>query len=245
MTRRVLLLQAGDAPAPVQTAAGGNVPDWFRRALGAQGAQVDVLRVFEGETVPQDWKNRYAVGVISGSWAMVTDRAPWSEAVAGWIREAVASDFPLLGVCYGHQLMAHALGGEVADHPEGIEIGTRTVSLLPGASADPMLSHLPASFPAQLTHYQSVRRMPAGAVRLAESDHDAHQIIRYGERAMSSQFHPEMTVVELGAIIGVRREALQGQGLDVVGLENALQDTPQARSLLTQFVGRYLDSSRG
>lgn len=52
---------------------------------------------------------------------MVTDQEPWSEKTAAWIRNAMAMEMPLFGVCYGHQLMAHALGGRVEYHPQGRE----------------------------------------------------------------------------------------------------------------------------
>ena len=64
------------------------------------------------------------------------------------VRAATEQSLPLLGVCYGHQLMAYALGGEVGDNPYGWERGALPVSLLAGAQADPLLQALPATFAA-------------------------------------------------------------------------------------------------
>jgi GMP synthase (glutamine-hydrolysing) len=72
----------------------------------------------------------------TGSWDMVTERLPWSEMTAAWIREAMAIEMPLFGVCYGHQLMAHALG--VVDyHPADAkpEVKPFLLSARPGGSS--------------------------------------------------------------------------------------------------------------
>ncbi|MBN0903368.1 gamma-glutamyl-gamma-aminobutyrate hydrolase family protein, partial [Pseudomonas aeruginosa] len=119
------------------------------------------MRVFEDEPLPTP--DNQTIAVLTGSWAMVTDRLAWSERTADWIRQAVAIDMPLFGVCYGHQLMAHALGGEVAYHPGGRESGSQTITLSPWGVDDPLLSGLPATFPAHLSHLQTVTRLPEGA----------------------------------------------------------------------------------
>lgn len=81
---------------------------------------------------------------------------------------------PALGICYGHQLLGHALGGTVGNHPDGGEFGTVEVRLLPEAAADPLFAGLPAVFPAQLFHRQSVLYLPSGAQVLASSQREPH-----------------------------------------------------------------------
>ena len=63
---------------------------------------------------------------------MVSEREPWSERAAEWLREVAQRGIPLLGICYGHQLLAHALGGRVGANPQGREIGTVEVGLYKG-----------------------------------------------------------------------------------------------------------------
>lgn len=108
MTRnRLLLVQTGTPPAAIREEH-GDLPRWFRTLLAPWQAQLTAVRVFEDEPLPAP--DRQTVAVLTGSWAMVTDRLAWSERTADWIRQAVAIGMPLFGVCYGHQLMAHALG---------------------------------------------------------------------------------------------------------------------------------------
>ncbi|MGO4779447.1 glutamine amidotransferase, partial [Lysobacter sp. 2RAB21] len=145
-----------------------------------------VINVEHGEQLPS--REGFAGAIVTGSGAMVTDRAPWSERSADWLREAAHAHLPLFGICYGHQLLAHALGGEVGNHPGGREMGT--IGLEPPTSAehDPPFRGLPSQFPAQATHLQTVLRAPDGATVLARSAHDACHAFRWGDHAWGVQF---------------------------------------------------------
>lgn len=229
----ILLVQAGTPPDEIRTHE-GDLSDWFSRALGIGSDRLDVIRVFEGEPLPTP--NVYQAAIITGSWAMVTDRLDWSEATAHWIRQAMAVDMPLFGVCYGHQLMAHALGGRIDYHPAGIEIGCQEIELLPTATSDPLTCALPPRFAAHLTHLQTILTPPPGAVVLARSSHDPHQIVRYGPRAISTQFHPEFTRSISAACVTRRADMLRSEGRDPEEMLNNLRATPIAQSLLQRFV---------
>lgn len=232
-SRSLLLIQAGTPPEDIRAVA-GDLPQWFLAAIGRPPEAVDVVRVFEGEPLPEPGRHRAAI--ITGSWSMVTDQHPWSEAAASWIRQAAAQGMPLLGVCYGHQLMAHALGGTVGYHPGGREMGCLDVEQLPAGGSDPWLAGCPPRFKAHLTHLQTVLRLPAGARALARSAHDPHQIVRYSPTAVSVQFHPEFTPDIQAACIGARAQVLRSEGLDPSAMLRGLGPTPVPLALLQRFV---------
>lgn len=234
MTDRPLIILQVGIPSESIRDVHGDIPAWFCRAIQHPLEHTQVVRVFEGEPLPPPDANR--VAVITGSWAMVTDRLPWSEAAAEWVREAMAIDMPLFGVCYGHQLMAHALGGEVVWHPQGREVGSQAIVLHPHASNDMLLSNLPHEFPAHLTHMQTVSCLPEGALGLASSAHDSHQIVRYGPNAMSTQFHPEFTPEIASDMIRQREDALASEGFDPQTLLAEVLPSPEATELLRRFV---------
>lgn len=166
---------------------------------------------------------------------MVTDRAGWSEETAGWIRNAMDIDLPLLGVCYGHQLMAHALGGRVDYLPGGREIGTLPIDVLPGAEKDELTAFLPAQFRAHTTHEQSVMEIPRGAKVLARSVRDPHHLIRYGRNAISVQFHPEFNADVMRAYIRRKHDHMCREGFDPHRTYRQVAATPLARRLLKVF----------
>ena len=231
--RPLALFQLGQPPADLRHAHGEQA-DWITAALAGTGDRpLQVIRPFLDEVLPAP--GTLAGAVFSGSWSMVTDREAWSERTAQWIREAMAVELPLLGICYGHQLMAHALGGVVKDHPQGREVGIQHIHLSAAARHDPLLADFPDTFTANLTHQQSVLVPPPGAVVLGHSAHDPHQILRYGPHALSVQFHPEFFPELMRACLMRREDVLCREGFDVPAICAALEPTPQAREVLRQF----------
>ena len=210
-----------------------SLPATLASPVARSEAAMTIVRPSLGEALPPP--QEVAGAIITGSWHMVTDREDWSELTAAWIREAHACRTPMLGICYGHQLMAHALGGEVDFHPQGRELGCYPLHLLGDISEDSVLGHLPATFDALLSHEQTVVRPPQGATVLARSAHDPHQILRYGQHALSVQFHPEFSVELMRACINRRTDELTREGLDAGAMLRAVQATPDAGQILLRF----------
>jgi len=195
--RPMLIVQTGNTLAALRRH--GDFPDWIRHGLGLRRDAIEVVRVHEGGVLPDP--RTVSGALVTGSGAMVTDRLDWSEDTAAWLREAVAAGLPLLGICYGHQLLAHALGGNVASHPCGREVGTVEVERLPTADSDALFDAAPKYFRAHATHEQSVQALPPGAVALARSAHDAHQAVRFAANAWGVQFHPEFSAAVMQAYV--------------------------------------------
>lgn len=236
--RPLLLIQTGEAPDALRARFGG-FADWFRAAMELAPEHMRVVRVDVGEVLPA--ARDIAGAVITGSGAMVTDRADWSERTATWIRTAMDADTPMFGVCYGHQLMAHAFGGEVGWLPAGREIGTQRIDCL-GVRAT--IDDWPETFDAHTTHRQSVLAPPPGARVVARSQRDPHQLLAYGPNVLSTQFHPEFTAAHMRAYLAERADALREEGLDPEALSAAVVATEAARALLVRFARAAL-ASRG
>lgn len=212
----------------------GAFPHLIRSAAGLTQPQAQVVAVLDGHAPPDP--QGYAGVIVTGSGAMVTDRESWSEATADWLRRAVERGLPMLGICYGHQLIAQALGGEVAWNPKGREMGTVPVRLHAAAAGDPLFVGLPAEFAAQTTHQQTVSVPPPGATVLARSTLDGCQAFRFGERTWGLQFHPEFGVMHMRGYIQARREALRGEGRCHLRMLESVRPAPRARDVLRRFV---------
>lgn len=186
----LLIIEMGIPPGKIPEKC-GETAQWFVNRLSEFGKKARIVRPYIGETIPEP--ETITGAIITGSWVMVTDKADWSEKTADWIRKAMSLDIPLLGVCYGHQLMAYALGGEVAANPNGGEKGSFPITLTDAGKKNPLLDGFPQNFEANLFHEQSVIKPPENAETLAVSEKDNHQMLRYGTSAFSVQFHPEFT----------------------------------------------------
>lgn len=231
--REKLIIKTGST-LPALAAERGDFEDWIRREL-SDAADWRVVNVAAGEALPSP--TDCAGAVITGSPAMVSERAPWSEATAAWLRAAHADEVPLFGICYGHQLLADALGGEVGYHPHGPEAGAVDVERLAAAETDPLLGALPVCFSANVIHWQTVLRLPPGAERLAGNAFEPHQAFRLGS-AWGVQFHPEFDQHAMRRYLELLHGRLCAAGRDPQALLAQVRSTPEAAGLLARFASQ-------
>jgi len=224
----VLILSTGQT-LPAIRSRRGDFEDWFAAGLGCSVSVVDAQKQVA------DSPQNYAAVVVTGSGSMVSAREAWSESTAAWLAQAVAVNVPVLGVCYGHQLLAHALGGEVGPNPRGREIGSKPLRLNNNYSSDPLLQDLKAPVFVQTSHEEAVLKPPAGSQVLATTTQDPYHVLRFSEKAWGLQFHPEFDADIMRSYIDIRRDILLSEGLNVGELLAEAQETPQAWGLLQQF----------
>ena len=198
-----------------------------------------IVDVSMGEILPD--YNEISAIVITGSHAMVTDHYDWSERTAKWLPQAVARKIPLLGICYGHQLLAYAMGGAVSDNPNGLEFGTVEITLTDEAKHDPLLSLLPSPVQFQVSHSQSVIKLPATAKLLAFTSLDPNHAFTIGNHAWGIQFHPEFDADISKRYITKLRELLEMKGLNPDELIENCFDTPYSIKFLKRFAEIIID----
>jgi GMP synthase (glutamine-hydrolysing) len=129
--------------------------------------------------------------IITGSHSDVTDEEKWQENLIDFIHQAVQKGLPVLGICYGHQILAEALGGKVHDHPAGGEFGVAVIQKTDKAVHDPLFKELPNTFVGFVSHGQTVKQLPRGAQVLGKSTTEAYEAVRYKDQVWGVQFHPE------------------------------------------------------
>ncbi len=211
----------------------GDFEDWISTGMGLDRNRVTVIAVFEGEALPDP--KRFAGVVVTGSSAMVSHRETWSESTAEWLRDAVQCTTPVLGICYGHQLLAHALGGRVGPNPRGRQIGTVRVRLGEKAEDDALLAGFGGSLCAHTTHAEAVLELPDAATPLGSSKRDPYTAFCFGTAAWGVQFHPEFDAHVMRRYIEERRELLAAEGIDVDDRLAQVEECPDAAAVLRRF----------
>lgn len=233
--RPLCILVTGDPVARTQERVGG-----FARLVRAglapmwEGGVVELDARGAAELPPSE---RFAGLIVTGSASSVTERAPWMLRAEAYLARAVALEHPVLGICFGHQLLAQALGGLVERNPRGREMGTVELSLV---EEDPLLdtSVIPAL--AHATHVDSVTVLPERARVLAESELEPHAALRFGPRAWGVQFHPEFDAQVMREYIETRREVLSEEGRDPERMLAGVRAAQAGSSVLQRFVAHAL-----
>ncbi len=208
MARRLLLIHAGPA-LPGVARRHGDFDRLFTSALADLAAEWTVVRPFRGEALPDP--RAFDAALMTGSHASVRDRAPWMVDAERWLREAVECRTPFLGVCFGHQLLAHAFGAQVVKNPRGVELGTCEVELTPEGRADPLFAGLGPRLLALESHEDLATDLPPRIRLLAGNAFAPVQAIAVGS-ARGVQFHPEFTpalVRDLAAELGLEPASLE------------------------------------
>lgn len=165
----------------------GSIEPWMR----ARGHSLSCTRLHAGEVPPSagafDW-----VVVMGGPMNVYEEREyPWLVAEKRCIREAVAMDRRVLGICLGAQLLADVLGAKVTRNAQK-EIGWFPVELTSAARRSDLFADFPACFEAYHWHGDTFG-IPAGALHIAGSRACTHQAFVAGTRSVGLQFHLETT----------------------------------------------------
>lgn len=229
MRRSVLIVKCGSA---TRTVAGrfGDYETWFIRALGGDPAQFTVVAPQKGEPFPDP--ARCAAILATGSPSSVLERRPWMIETGAWLLKAAEKGVPVLGVCFGHQLLADALGASLQKSPLGREFGAIEVDLSAEGQRHPLFRGLPARVSFQSTHEDEVVSLPEGGTVLASNTHSAIQAFQHGPHLFGVQFHPELWLDPVKAIAEERR--LQAPQ------HYRAEETPAGRALLQNFQQHYI-----
>jgi GMP synthase (glutamine-hydrolysing) len=241
MNKKLFIIKVGTT-FPETAHEFGDFDRWTLNGLGCNQGEAVVVDAEHGEPLPS--ADECSGVVITGSHDMVTDNLPWSSEVTKWIPSLLKVDVPFLGICYGHQLLAHALGGEVGFHPKGAEVGTVDIRLVPQCMNDPLLGPLPSIFAAHVTHAQTVISLPEGAVRLAMNSFEPNHAFRIGKCAWGVQFHPEYNANIMKSYIINEAEDLSREGIDIRPVLDSVMETPVAASILRGFCQIARDMER-
>ena len=202
----------------------GDDPDMFARLLGGHGFTFRTWRVVEGEfpaavTEADGW-------LITGSRHGVYEDHPWIPPLEAFIRDAFAKRVPVVGICFGHQIVAQAMGGTVARYEGGWAVGATDYDF--GGE----------TLTLNAWHRDQVIEAPKGARVIATNDHCANAALLYDDRALTVQAHPEFRPEFVDGLMQTRGKGLVPDALMAAAtarLADPLQDKTMAGRIAAFF----------
>ena len=223
---RIAILETGRPPAGLVEQF-GDYPAMFERMLGP-GFAYDRFDVAAGE-LPHDGSG-YDAYLITGSPAGVYDPLPWIEPLKDFLREA--KDRKLVGICFGHQVMAEAFGGHVEKSDKGWGIGLQRYNI---DRVEPWMDDVSAiSVPA--SHQDQVVGQPPHTDVIASSPFTPFAALAWTDRpAISVQFHPEFDPEYAKALIAARRDKMPDPDGAIASL-----DQPNDNARIADWIRRFL-----
>ena len=221
MKKPIAIIQTGQ-PVASALSKHGHFNQWFIHAMQIEECLTKTYPVYEQMILPDI--NDISGLIITGSPSMVTEQLDWSEQTIYWLRQLLDTDTPVLGVCYGHQMLAKLLGGTVDWNPLGRQMGQVHVKLTDDAKNDrlfmPLLSPLSSdmtvhdTLPFLATHQQAVTSLPDDVTILGSTALDKYHGFRYKNNIWGLQFHPEFTAPIIKDYITTRAGDLVKEGLN-------------------------------
>jgi GMP synthase-like glutamine amidotransferase len=235
---KLTIIETGLVPEPIR----GDFEDYpamFRRMFSAIDPDMtfETISVIKGESLP-DPASLGAV-LLTGSASGVYDDLPWIAPLLEFIRAAAGARVPQIGICFGHQALAEALGGKVIKSPKGFAAGRHTYDVLacPGLPADTC----PKTISIAASHQDQVVALPPGAEVIAKSDFTPFAGLYYADNpAMSFQCHPEFSDAFSAALYRSRRERL-GAATDPAVESLQIADDNQ---LVARWIAGFLSAHR-
>ncbi len=230
--KKILIAKSGST-YPEVSKKYGDLHNWVMNAIKKDPSNFEISEVFNNLHLPEP--ENYAGIIITGSHADVTDPEPWIRNLAKWILSIKKYKTPVLGICFGHQLLAQAFGGTADFHPGGQELGYIDVHLNQAGKKDRLLGILQTDFFAYANHAQTVETLPPDAVILAGNNFDKTHAFCLNNHIWGLQFHPEYTGEIMKAQIRAQKETLLKNNKNPERMIHQVRDVPFGSILLQQF----------
>jgi GMP synthase-like glutamine amidotransferase len=227
--KRVLFIQHGDTDKPAL----------LGEVLEGLGIPYDVVHPYLDQSVPANLGDYSGLAIGGGAQGVYEqDQYPYLTQECQLVREAMAAERPVIGLCLGGQLMAAALGAEVRKSGRK-EIGFFEVTLDPLAQYDPVWSGMPQTF--VTTHWHGdVFDVPPGGMKMGSSAMTPNQLFRYGHSMYGMQFHLEMTPEVLEEMIVDSHDYLTDAGVDPDAMrQQGYEQLPKLREAATGVFTRW------
>lgn len=170
--------------------------------------------------------------LATGSRFSAYDDEAWIQELKAFVRRLQDADKPFVGICFGHQILAEALGGKVEPAAQGWGIGVHSLNVLKQES---WMQPEQSSCGIQYSHRDQVVRLPEHSVLLGESDHCPVAMFRAGETMLGIQGHPEFPAAYVEALVRGRTEQIGAEWVNAARFH-----APTDEGVITAWLAKFL-----
>ena len=208
----------------------GRSSEWVRDIARNKISNIKIVNIYEGD-FPSYRSND--VWVITGSRYSVYDKIDWIKSFTKHIKTGVQNKVPMLGICFGHQILCNALGADVVNNQAGWEIGSSRVQLTEKGKNSRLFKGINSNFTVYQSHHDVVDNVPSNIEVLAINQYGI-QSFSYSNYIFGVQFHPEFSFNVMKAYHSIRVEKINN------GKEYVVDDENEGAEVIDNFIDMIL-----
>ena len=190
--------------------------DWVSEMIKDKVSSIEVVKVYDNELPTYEPEN---VWIITGSRYSVYDDINWIKSFSNTIKKAVDLKVPMLGICFGHQIICNALGATVKNNSMGWELGSSDVCLTKKGKESRLFNCFKSTFSVYQSHQDTVIDVPASVDILAQNKYGI-QSISFNNTVFGVQFHPEFSFDVMSAYYSTRIKKINNKEKHFVSKQN-------------------------
>jgi len=223
--KKIVVLSAGPG-LPEVVKEYGHSSEWIPDILSSYNLDFDIRKIYENDFGAIDNVDSW---IITGSKYSVYDNIEWIKSIKPFLFDIIKTNKPILGICFGHQLLAEVLGGKVEKNPMGWELGSYRIKLTLDGHKNSLFDGISDNEIFYESHQDTVSELPAGSISLAETE-KSNQSFVYNDCVYGVQFHPEFSWKITRRLMDLRKN--KGVQVD----SNILQESKYGNKVLHNFI---------
>ena len=222
---KILIISAGPGIDEIRNIYGHAI-DWISSFIQDSSVIIDVVHIYQNQNFNE---SDYDAWIITGSASSVTDDHSWITLLKNKIIYAHKNFVPVLGVCFGHQIISSALGGKVINNKKGWELGSYKIDINDIGKASPLFKGVDLNDYFHFSHEDIVEELPLSAISLANNNMGL-QAYSIDDKIFGVQFHPEFSTEIIDKYVEIRYKK------GIIPNYNPVFESKSSHKIISNFV---------
>ncbi len=222
---KLLIISAGPGLDEIRGIYGHAI-DWISSFIDDTSLEIHINHIYKNEDFDH---SKYDAWIITGSASSVLDNDNWISHLKNKIKYAYKASIPLLGICFGHQIISEALGGKVDNNTKGWELGAYKINLNQKGKDSLLFNGIDFDDYFYFSHEDIVLKLPSSAVELA-SNNMGLQSYSINDRIFGVQFHPEFSFDVMKKYVEVRYNK------GIISTLNQVYESKTSHKVISNFI---------